>query len=213
MPDLYTAKTDADKPINSVSPTKPETSISEKKLKIINELPVSTNPFSAFALNPSGVNFENQKNDETVLLLLRQHWGVNTAWILAGILFFFLPWLFKYFPGYYLLPEKYQLAVFIGWYLLLAAFVFEKFLSWFFNVGIVTDRRVVDVDFFGLLYKEISDAELDKIEDVTLKQVGAIRTVFDFGDINIQTAGEKANIEFNDVPHPRRVVKLLEDLR
>ena len=52
MPDLYTAKTNANKPISSVSPTKPETSISEKKLKIINELPVSTNPFSAFALNP-----------------------------------------------------------------------------------------------------------------------------------------------------------------
>lgn len=210
MPDLYTSKNNSAKTTASVNTGTP---VIDKKLKILSELPVSSNPFSAFAYSPPGVNFENQKSDETVLLLLRQHWGTNTSWILASVVFFFVPWLFKYFPGYSFLPERYQLAVLIGWYLLLTAYIFEKFLSWFFNVGIVTDRRVVDVDFYGLLYKEISDAELDKIEDVTQKQVGAIRTVFDFGDINIQTAGEKANIEFHDIPHPRQVVKLLEDLR
>ncbi len=29
------------------------------------------------------------------------------------------------------------------------AFAFEKFLSWYFNVNIITDERIVDVDFIG----------------------------------------------------------------
>lgn len=195
MADLYTAKPDS------------------IKRTVAADLPPTNNPLATFATNPLGFNFENQRAEEVVLLLLRQHWVKNLKWIFLGILLIFFPPLFGYFPAFSLLPLKYQLVVYLGWYLLLAAFIFEKFLTWFFNVGIITDRRVVDVDFYGLLFKEISDAEFDKIQDVTLKQIGATSTLFDFGDIFIQTAGGEANIEFEGVPHPRKVVKLLEGLR
>jgi membrane protein YdbS with pleckstrin-like domain len=103
-------------------------------------------------------------------------------------------------------------VAFIGWYLLIAAFVFTRFLGWFFNVGIVTDKRIVDIDFFGLLYKEITSADLNKIQDVSQQQVGAIRALFDFGDIFVQTASETAKIEFEAVPHPARVIDLIDNL-
>lgn len=167
----------------------------------------------SFSLKPANVGFENQNNDETIILLLRRHWITNLGWFLVAILLFFCPVIFIDFPAVAILPLKYKIMCLIGWYLLLIAFIFEKFLSWFFNVGIVTDQRLIDVNFYGLLYKQITDAELDKIEDVTQEQIGAIRTVFDFGDVHVQTAGAKDMIDFVDIPHPEKVVKILQDLR
>lgn len=194
MPDLYTA---------------------EPKKVVFKEpvLPSSTNPLNPFVLKPLGVGFENQQKGETIILLLRRHWITNLSWIVLGILCLFVPLFFGNFPPILALPPKYKIVIFIGWYLILIAFVFEKFLVWFFNVAIITNKRVVDVDFYGLLYKEITDAELKEIQDVTQKQVGAIRTIFNFGNVFIQTAGEKAMIEFEDIPYPDKVVKILQELR
>lgn len=166
-----------------------------------------------YFLEPKNVSFANQRQGEKVLLVLRAHWITNLGWILLGIIFLFFPLVLVKFPVIAFLPEKYQILVLIGWYLLLLAYLFQKFLTWYFNVGIVTDQRIIDVDFYGLLYKEITDAELDKIEDVTEIQIGAVRALFNFGVLSVQTAGENKMIELSDIPNPRQVAKLLQDLR
>jgi uncharacterized membrane protein YdbT with pleckstrin-like domain len=110
------------------------------------------------------------------------------------------------------LPDTYQFAGLIIWYLLLTGFVLESFLTWFFNVYIITDERIIDVDFLSLIYRNISTAKIDNIEDVTATTGGAIQAMFDFGTVQIQTAAEKREFEFNDVPHPNRVSKLINEL-
>ena len=52
-----------------------------------------------------------------------------------------------------------------------------------FNVYIVTDERIIDIDFYNLIYKEVSDANIDKIQDVTYKMGGVVRTLFNYGDV------------------------------
>jgi len=202
MPDLYTANSTKNLPQSDDPST-----LALSRFKTGFE-----HPFSAFVVKPRNVSFEDQRDGETVLLVLRRHWITNVSWVISGILLIFVPFAFLNFPVITMLPLKFRLVVFITWYLLLIAFLFEKFLTWFFDVGIVTDQRVVDVDFYGLVYKEVSGAALDKVQDVTLRQIGAIRTVFDFGDINIQTAAETTTIDFEDIPHPQAVSLLLEDL-
>lgn len=191
MPDLYTAKTKTKR--TAVSLSKP-------------------NALSSFSLRPGRVKFENQNSNEEIILLLRKHWVTNLGWIFFSVVLLFCPLVFMDFPAISILPVRYKIISLIGWYLILISFIFEKFLSWFFNVAIITNQRVIDVDFYGLLYKEITDAEINKIQDVTQKQVGAIRTVFDFGYVLVQTAGEKGMVDFEDIPHPGRVVKIIQDL-
>jgi len=77
----------------------------------------------------------------------------------------------------------------------------------------VTNRRIVDIDFVHLLYKEFSEARLDKIQDITYKSSGIFSVFFDFGDAYVQTAGGNIpNIEFLTVPHPAKVVKAISEL-
>jgi hypothetical protein len=48
---------------------------------------------------------------------------------------------------------------------------------------------------------------------VTVKMGGVIRTMFNYGDVIIQTAAEIPQIEFHAVPHPDRVAAILRELR
>jgi uncharacterized membrane protein YdbT with pleckstrin-like domain len=171
------------------------------------------NPLSAYCYKPENVYFETQDEGEKIVLLLRKHPITNIPWIIVVILMSFAPLLLKYFPLLSFLPSNFLIAAIILWYLLTIASAIEGFLQWFFNVYIVTDERIVDFDFYNLIYKEISEAKIDKIQDVTYKVGGLVRTIFNYGDVAIQTAGTVPNFDFEAVPNPQEVVKILQALR
>jgi hypothetical protein len=79
-------------------------------------------------------------------------------------------------------------------------------------VGLITNERIVDVDFYNVLYKEVTATRIEKIEDVTSKSGGFIESFFHYGDVFVQTAGNELNIEFLEVPSPSRVVRIINDL-
>lgn len=169
--------------------------------------------FTAFAHSPGNISFENQEKNERVELFLRQHIITNVPWALAAVLMLLAPFLLRFFPFLGFMPGSFQLIIVISWYLLTAAFILENLLSWFFNIYIVTDRRIVDVDFHNLIYREVSDANLERVQDVTVKMGGATRAVFNYGDIFIQTAGAAPNFDFLAVPRPDEVARILQELR
>lgn len=173
----------------------------------------SGHAFSAFCLLPSKVRFETQEAKEKIILLLRRHWFTQLKWIFTVIIMVFLPLVLNRIPLLDFLSDKGQLMAIIIWYLLVVAFVYEQFISWYFHVFIITDERVIDVNFYNLLYKEVSEAKIDNIEDVTYRQGGVIRALLNFGDINMQTAGEKREFAIEDVPLPGRVAKILNELK
>ncbi|KKP34472.1 MAG: hypothetical protein UR23_C0037G0013 [Candidatus Roizmanbacteria bacterium GW2011_GWA2_32_13] len=92
------------------------------------------------------------------------------------------------------------------------SYIWFNVLNWYFNVGIVTSKRVIDIDFYAVLYKEITVAQLGKIEDITVKSGGYFESLFDYGSIFIQTAGTEANVEFIDVPHPSDATQIINKL-
>lgn len=172
-----------------------------------------TNPLSSYIYYPREVNFLNKDPEEQVILILRRHPITNLGWAFLGLLMLFAPTVLNYFPIIEFLPERFQFIIIVSWYLLTVAFVFEKFLSWFFNVNIITDERIFDVDFIHLTYREMTDANIDQVQDVTVRMGSVIRTIFNYGDIVIQTAAEIPQIGFEAVPKPDRVARILRELR
>lgn len=170
-------------------------------------------PLSAFMFYPDGIEFENREEQEKVVLFLRQHPIVNIPWILLAIVMVFAPGLVSGFATFSEIPANFVFIFILIWYLFITAFVLEKFLTWFFNVYIVTDERIVDVDFYNLIYKEVSDTKLDRIQDVTYNMGGVVRQLFNYGNVLIQTASEVPNFEFTAVPRPDKVVRILQDLQ
>jgi len=171
--------------------------------------------FSSFSFKPRKVNFETQEVKEKVILLLRRHWVTNLFWIFLAGLMMFVPFvllgmglagLLTFIPGRFL---------FIGtlfWYLIIYSFILVQLINWYFNVYLVTDERVVDVDFYNLLYKQVSSTRIAKIQDVTYSVTGAVPALFNYGDVLIQTAGTEPNFEFSLVPRPAKVARVLGEL-
>lgn len=201
----------------------PDIFISDKKEKVV-ELPKgaveeggviptqSYGPFSSFCFYPDHVDFETREKEEKVILMVRQHIIVNLKWIIISVLMLLVPTVAKFFNVFDSLPSGYEFVITLIWYMITFAYAMENFISWFFNVYIVTNIRVVDVDFNNLIYKQVSDANLTKIQDVTYNMGGVARTIFNYGNVFIQTAAEVSEFDFLAVPFPDKVAKIIQDL-
>ncbi|OGY31099.1 MAG: hypothetical protein A3A61_04040 [Candidatus Woykebacteria bacterium RIFCSPLOWO2_01_FULL_43_14] len=172
----------------------------------------------SFEETPKATHFDNQLEGEKIVLVLRKHWFTNLRWVFTSVVLLF-------FPAILLnvllvgspelvnsVPLNYQMVLTLLWYLMVLGFTFEQFLMWYFNVYIVTNKRIVDVDFFGLFYKQISETEIDKVQDITHRVAGIPNTFFNYGDVLIQTAGETLNFEFQSTPYPAEVQAKIREL-
>lgn len=175
------------------------------------------NPLASFSENPIRVHFETQAQKEQVILFLRQHPIVNLSWLAIAVVMilaptFFFPLFFGLVKLPFVVPTGYLVVGTLFWYLATTGFILANFLGWYFNIYIVTDQRVVDIDFKYLLYKHLSQAELSKIQDLSYISGGIVATMFNYGTVLIETAGEIPNIEFDKVPNPEKVVTAIRNL-
>lgn len=170
------------------------------------------NPLTSFSYEPENVHFLDQDPGEKIILFLRWHPITNLGWILTALVLFLAPSFLGSFSIFSSLPLNYRFIVVLLWYLIATAYTYEKFLHWYFSAFLITNRRVIDIDFVNLIYREISFASLERIQDVTMKVGGGGMTIFNYGSVFIQTAGEIPNVEFERVPHPNKVVKILKGL-
>jgi len=177
----------------------------------------TNNALSSYLFMPESMRFETQEPDETIILLLRKHWVTNAFWILMSIVLIIAP--FIIFPLFIYgginpqnLPTTLVTFCIITWYLLTFSYMLVNFLLWYFTVSIVTNERIIDIDFDNILNKKFSATRITKIEDVTQRTGGFIRSIFDYGDVIIQTAGTDAVFLFLAVPHPEKVVRTVNQL-
>lgn len=177
-------------------------------------MPEALSILSAFVVKPRDVRFQNQEEKETVVLLLRQHWITNLRWLVITFLLILAPFfLWPLFAETISdLSGGYKLIVFLGWYLCAFSYTFVNFIIWYFNVYLVTTERIVDVDFHNLLYKNVATTRIAKIQEVRSQNIGALSQIFNYGTVFISTAADTTNIEFENIPRPAKVVKIIEEL-
>src|SRR5690606_26859575 len=117
--------------------------------------------FPAFFEKPLSIRFEQQEPDETIELFLRRHWVTNVPWVIIALLLSLTPFfvvvidvslglgLTTNFPG------SITTGLIIIWYLFTTAYVIENFLHWYFNIYILTNKHIVDVNYSSLLSRSV----------------------------------------------------------
>jgi len=176
----------------------------------MNHLAESHKLFHSFCISPS-TKFEGQNNDEIVILRLRAHPVTQIYWLINTVIITLTVILLNF-----LLPNFLEINQIIFFNLFAIGIIFAYFwfnlIGWFFNVGIVTNERIIDIDLSSVLYKEVTMALLKKVEDVTSKSGGFFSAVFDYGNLFVQTAGTEANVEFINIPKPAEAAKIINEL-
>lgn len=184
--------------------------------KLIHSKHQSMGLFQAFAKHPTGITFANQEPDEIILLFLRRHFITNIPWILTTVLFLLIPPILLF--GLSLLPtftfpQGLTTVLVLFYYLITIGYAFGKFVSWFYNIGIVTQKRLIDLNSANILAHNSATATFGELVDVKFHQKGFFQSTFDYGDIHIQTEALKANFDFDAASKPTEVVDIISDLR
>jgi uncharacterized membrane protein YdbT with pleckstrin-like domain len=165
------------------------------------------------------VDFKGKRPDEEIILLLRRHWVVFVFKFIPFLLIF-IGLLILHFGGIEVL-EFLNLSLSKNWFYLVENFlwlffwlsVFIVWINFYLDVWIVTDNRIVNIEQLGLFSRHISELKHNKIQDVTSEVQGLIPTLFGYGNVYIQTAGNKQRFVFKQIPESTETRNIIMQLQ
>lgn len=156
----------------------------------------------------------HKKPDEKVVFQLRRHPVIFAVDILLIVLFAAIPLVLNPIIGN-TLPHLYASEVFrpvlvllaSAYYLLVWMFFYTNFVDFYLDLWVVTNNRILNVEQHGIFSRTVSELDLAQVQDVTSEQHGIFPFLFGYGDVFIQTAGEKQRFVFEQVPRPDEIRK------
>lgn len=198
-------------PNTNISPIKPEAQHGSK---------VKGHSLATMLFYPASIKFQNQNENERILLFIRQHKIVLIPPIFWSLVLVFIPpiivWLIKIGDSYnfhfsFGLTPGIWIALTILWYFFIFAYLFQVFLNWYFNVYVMTNQRLIDFDFNGLLSHGADETNLTNIETAESGIGGLWGTVFNMGTITVRTAADQNNFVLDNIPDPSRIRDFVMD--
>jgi hypothetical protein len=171
--------------------------------------------------SPAGTDrklpFALQK-DEALLIVVRRHWlyftlrmlGAGAAGVLGTGLAIVLVAKTFGFDG---TPGRIAIAIIVLWALY---WLVRGYFTWYRyqnDLWAVTNQRIVDSIRRHWFHHQMSSADLVDVEDINVTRHGILPTVFNFGDVRCQTAGEVPNFILSGIPKPTDVLATIDAAR
>jgi membrane protein YdbS with pleckstrin-like domain len=153
-------------------------------------------------------HFSGQQAGEEIELYLRRH-PLSLVWDLR-VVFLLLA---GYMAGLAIFADALAASPVAG-ILLLATLTMAVLLGlatlwtyavWYYDIYVVTDRRLLDFARKPLIYERRDEAQLTKLQDVRVEFPNPLALLLDFGNVQVQTAGSRGTIKCSLVSHPRQV--------
>ncbi len=161
----------------------------------------------------------NQRKNERVILFLRRHWFAIVTIVVAFILLTAAPlligWYFWDQIDLYLgHPVLGPLLIIVGsmYFFSLWLFVFIEFTDYYLDTWIITNERIINIEQEGLFHRTASELDLASVQDTTAEIRGILQTVFTYGNVFVQTAGQKGRFHFKNINNPEQVKERVNQL-
>lgn len=153
-------------------------------------------------------SFEGKKEHEVVHLFLYRHWFVIAVRIVVVLIAILIP--VAVYPFIFGLLSRYDVhAIYLFfssiYYLFLWYLLFYDLTMYVLDTWIVTSERIIDSRQQGFFHRTVSELELSRVQDISVKMVGFIPTLLDFGNLEIQTAGTEQKFLFEQIAHPQKI--------
>lgn len=78
---------------------------------------------------------------------------------------------------------------------------------------LITDKNLIQITQSGLFLRNTARLSIANVEDVNAEQRGILQTIFNYGTLHIQTAGERPNFIFKTCPDPNRYAGRINEAR
>ncbi|MFH0829526.1 MAG: PH domain-containing protein [Candidatus Kerfeldbacteria bacterium] len=165
-------------------------------------------------MKPEQLHFPGKHPDEVVIFIQRRHWsmlfGKMARWVILMALPIVVVLLLNATSGMFSISEDSvggilmvlggSLYLLIVWILL-----FQDWIDYYLDAIILTNGRIVHIEMRGVFSREVSQLALDRIQDVTIETKGMMSTLFGYGTITIESAGEQVNFIIKNVPEIEKI--------
>jgi len=158
------------------------------------------------------------KPDEKVLTVARHHWFVFFRDLIGIALLFLIPFFAIPILSAFVQPGSSPVTVPNGfgfffasfWALILWQMLFARWTDYYYDVWIVTNWRIIDIDQKGFFNRDIATLlNFEHVEDVRTNINSVIGTLLEYGDIQVQTAAAHREFIFKEAGNPRAVEKII----
>ena len=126
-----------------------------------------------------------------------------TAILLVG-LFAFIGYLPTLVPDLSTTDKTYAFVAAVSFALLIVLFAWVATIVYSGNRWIVTSDSITQIQQTGLFRKQTSQLSLENLEDVTFEQNTIVQTIFNYGTLKAETAGEHSKFQFPFCPNPKK---------
>lgn len=146
-------------------------------------------------------------DNETIILYIRKHWILFWVQIFPIFLLAFPPIIFPTLFDFFL-PQKLARfqnagwALYFMWLIVLWIWGFLQWTEYYLDVWVLTSRKIINADQKSLFNRHLATLELEKIQDISVEVNGFIDTMFGYGTIRVQTAGETREFFLKYAYHP-----------
>ena len=171
----------------------------------------------------------NLEPNEQIMRVVRHHWAgfLSTAFMIFWM--FVIPLVIVIIINiatHGLLSRFGNITIMIvsAYLLFMLTFLMGEWINFYYDVVIITNRRIININQVGLLSRQTSEVSIMQIQNVSADIDGILRSILDFGKISVETAGEGTSDEpvlhhgvegyftIDDIPSPNKIARLILDL-
>lgn len=161
-------------------------------------------------------HFSGQHNGEKIIKIIRRHWfNIAQQYFIVFAIVFLMLASFQIMPMYFLEEGELPVFLFIQSFLaiVLWIYIFIIWIDFYFDVWIITNERIVNIEQKALFMRTVSELKFEKIQDVSTDIKGLLPTIMNFGDVHVQTAGNTEKFFFHKVPDPQKIKGLIMNMQ
>lgn len=146
------------------------------------------------------------RDQEQIINQFRRHKTPFVFSIIKLLLLFTILYVIAYFLTPYV-SVLVSFIIFLAISLVFGFFITYEAFIYFLDKLVITNFRILFVNWKSLIQKEEYEAELMDIQDIVTRSKGFLAKfkIFDYGTIEVQTASSKATIIFDKAPHPESI--------
>lgn len=151
---------------------------------------------------------QSLKQGEEPVAIIHKHWVRLAPAILRALAAFIIPSFFIK----YILSSKTATLVYLVFVVVLFLYILYSWVVFYFDVFIITDQRVIDIQQTGIFRRSVSEAPMSRIQDVTYHVTGFFATLFNYGRVTVRTASN-SELQMDDIADPEEIQEMIVELQ
>ncbi|MDD3474837.1 MAG: PH domain-containing protein [Candidatus Dojkabacteria bacterium] len=187
----------------------------DKKFTFIESIVEPLEEDNSLQFFPKDIKFVRKEKDEEIILVTRRHWIAYVTHIFIAFIVPIIPIVLLFLSSGH--PDIYgKGTIYIGLFVASIVISINIFVTalvqWFYNVSVITDKRILSLNVVNIFQHKYTEILWTKIQDVSHDSIGPLNSLFDIGNVYIDTAGEGVDLILKFVPRPRDVQDVIDNL-